>query len=150
MDIKVKGAVPSMNGHQVHYVADDPLASYTLTRPDAPNDYNPAFEEWVHPSLVDYNLIPQNTHNELIQNQGLPTSFMQIQSVADGSEWYKNNSKYPDLVCDMLARYEWGDLRYTTKKEFKNLKKKTKRKKKPKPTFTVKRGPVIVDFPWKY
>ena len=52
------------------------------------------------------------------------------------------------LVCEMLARYEFGDLRYTTKKEFKNLRKKTQRKqvKRPATHLQVKRGPTIVSF----
>ena len=63
-----------------------------------------------------------------------------------GTEWYKANSKYPDEVCEMMAKYEWGDLSRTTKKEFKNIKKKTQRKKEKGPVFTVKRGPVVVPF----
>ena len=48
---------------------------------------------------------------------------------------------------EMLARYEWGDLRYTTKKEFRNLKKKTSRKgpKGPK-TIQIKKGAHFVSF----
>ena len=77
----------------------------------------------------------------------LPQSFLQISSVEEGAEWYRENSKYPDLVCDMLARYEWGDLKYTTPKEFKNMKKKRERKKKPPgPLLHVKRGPFKVVF----
>ena len=83
----------------------------------------------------------------MVKHHGLPLSYLQISTVEDGTEWYKNNSKYPDEVCEMLARYEWGDLKYTTKKEFKNLAKKTTRKKrKAKPTFVVKRGPFVVSF----
>ena len=67
-----------------------------------------------------------------------------------GTEWYKANSKYPDEVCEMMAKYEWGDLSRTTKKEFKNMKKKTAKKAKkgqgPGPALTVKRGPVVVPF----
>ena len=46
----------------------------------------------------------------------------------------------------MMAKYEWGDLRYTTKKEFKNMKKKVQRKKKNPPKIEVKRGPVMIHF----
>ena len=47
------------------------------------------------------------------------------------------NTKYPDLVCEMLARYEFGDLKNTTKKEFRNLKKRTA-KKASKPKFEAR------------
>jgi hypothetical protein len=59
---------------------------------------------------------------------------------------YKANTKYPDEVCEMMAKYEWGDLRRTTKKEFKNLKKKTERKKGKSQGLTIKRGPISVPF----
>ena len=50
----------------------------------------------------------------MVKNHGLPMSYLQIQTVEEGTEWYKANTKYPDEVCEMLAKYEWGDLKYTT------------------------------------
>ena len=61
-------------------------------------------------------------------SRGLPLSFLQVKTVEEGTEWYKATTKYPDEVCEILAKYEWGGLRYTTKKEFKNMKKKTTKK----------------------
>ena len=48
----------------------------------------------------------------------------------------------------MMARYEWGDLRHTTPKEFKNAKKRAAKKQKKPAAFhcKCKRGPVIVKF----
>ena len=34
--------------------------------------------------------------------------------MTDAQAWFKQNTKYPDLICDMLAKYEFGDLKYTT------------------------------------
>ena len=62
-----------------------------------------------------------NYTNSMVKNHGLPMSYLQIQTIEEGTEWYKANTKYPDEVCEMLAKYEWGDLKYTTKKEFRNL-----------------------------
>ena len=73
-------------------------------------------------------------------------SYLQINSVEAGTEWYKANTKYPDEVCEMMAKYEWGDLKYTTKKEFKNQRKKTERKKNKPLGLTVKKGPVVLPF----
>ena len=50
------------------------------------------------------------------------------------------------MVCEMLARYEWGDLRHTTAKEFKNAKKRTAKKAQKPPPLQVKRGPIVVKF----
>ena len=115
------------------------IMRYLINSP--PEDYNPSVVEWVEPDKVDYNMCQAEG------DVALPQSFLQISSVEEGAEWYRVNSKYPDLVCDMLARYEWGDLKYTTPKEFKNMKKKRERKKKPPgPLLHVKRGPFKVEF----
>ena len=152
MDVSIVGAAKSSDNNQVHYVATDPKASYTLTNSDVSEQYSPACIDWVSPDRVNFNVLPPEDQRDkykdsMVKHHGLPLSYLQISTVEDGTEWYKNNSKYPDEVCEMLARYEWGDLKYTTKKEFKNLAKKTTRKKrKAKPTFEVKRGPFVVSF----
>ena len=51
------------------------------------------------------------------------------------------------LLDRLIGRYEFGDLRYTTKKEFKNMRKRTQRKQTKRQTnLQVKRGPTIVSF----
>ena len=140
MEIKVKGVVNSRDNNLAYIVSDDARASYSILNPCAPADYNPSCVEWVEPEKVDYSLC--RAEGEV----ALPQSFLQINSVEQGAEWYRANSKYPDLVCDMLARYEWGDLKYTTAKEFKNQRKKRQRKVTKVATLQVKRGPVQVSF----
>ena len=140
MEIKVKGVVNSRDNNLAYIVSDDVRASYSILNPCAPADYNPSCVEWVEPEKVDYSLC--RAEGEV----ALPQSFLQINSVEQGAEWYRANSKYPDLVCDMLARYEWGDLKYTTAKEFKNQKKKRQRRATKVATLQVKRGPVHVSF----
>ncbi|SVD91677.1 uncharacterized protein METZ01_LOCUS444531 [marine metagenome] len=153
-EVQVQGVAMSNDGLQAHYVASDPRASYTLINSKVElQKYNPAFTEWVSPHKVDLNLMPpdglqQHYEKSVVKTQGLPMSFLQVQSVEEGTEWYKMNTRYPDEVCEMLAQYEWGDLRYTTKKEFKNLKKKTHRKKMKQKHMTVRRpnDPILLHF----
>ena len=140
MEVEIAGVVKTADNNQVHYVANDDRASYTLVNPKAPDDYQPQVVDWVPQCKVDYDM-PKNT-----QTQGLPQSYLQIQSVTDAQAWFKQNTKYPDLVCDMLAKYEFGDLKYTTKKEFKNLRKKINKKKSKQTTLKVKRAPVVLTF----
>ena len=143
MEIKVRGVVNSSDNNLAYIVSDDARANYSILNPEAPADYNPSVVEWVDPQKVDYNMCRAEGET------ALPQSFLQINSVEQGAEWYRANSPYPDLVCDMLARYEWGDLRYTTPKEFKNQKKKRERKVRKSvqiTTLQVKRGPVHVSF----
>ena len=153
-EVQIQGVAMSNDGLQAHYVASDPRASYTLINSKVElQKYNPAFTEWVSPHKVDFNLMPpdgllQHYEKSVVKTQGLPMSFLQVQSVEEGTEWYKMNTRYPDEVCEMLAQYEWGDLRSTTKKEFKNLKKKTHRKKVKQDHMTVRRPnePILLHF----
>ena len=147
--VQVLAVTKSSDGNQANYWATDPKASYTLLSPDA-EDYNPASVEWVSGEKLDYNLVAPESFEKkpgfVKLHGGLPMSYLQIKTVEAGTEWYKANSKYPDEVCEMMAKYEWGDLSRTTKKEFKNIKKKTQRKKEKGPGLTIKRGPVVLPF----
>ena len=104
----IVGVARSSDGKEVYYEASDPKASYVLT-----NETDRSAWEWVDSTKIDYNYLPKpgsELQNTLIANHGLPLSFLQIQTVEEGAAWYKANSKYPDLVCEMMAKYEWGDL----------------------------------------
>ena len=149
--VQVLAVSKSSDGNQANYWATDAKASYTLLSPcAAAEDYNPASVEWVPGEKVDYNLVARESFEKkpgfVKLHAGLPMSYLQIKTVEAGTEWYKANSKYPDEVCEMMAKYEWGDLSRTTKKEFKNIKKKTQRKKEKGPGLTIKRGPVVLPF----
>ena len=141
--VQVLSVSKSSDGKQANYWSSDPKASYTLVDKNA-EDYNPASVEWVPGSSVDYNLVAPESFEH--KPGGLPMSYLQIKTVEAGTEWYKANTKYPDEVCEMMAKYEWGDLKYTTKKEFKNQRKKTERKKNKPLGLTVKKGPVVLPF----
>ena len=147
--VQVLSVSKSSDGKQANYWSTDPKASYTLVDQNA-EDYNPASVEWVPGSRVDYNLVAPESFEKkpgfAKLHAGLPMSYLQITSVEAGTEWYKANTKYPDEVCEMMAKYEWGDLKYTTKKEFKNQKKKTERKKNKPQGLTIKRGPIVLPF----
>ena len=126
--VHVLSVSKSVDGNQAVYHATDPKAGYTLVSADA-EDYNPTSVEWVSGEKVDYNLVaPESFEMKPGGHAGLPMSYLQIHTVEAGTEWYKANTKYPDEVCEILAKYEWGGLRYTTKKEFKNMKKKAGKK----------------------
>ena len=143
-EIKIVGVARSDDNNEVLYVASDPKASYSLVA-----DPDKGACEWVDSSKIDYNYLPPTKHatlrNTVVEHTGLPLSYLQIDSVEQGTEWYKANSRYPDLVCEMMAKYEWGDLRYKTKKEFKNMKKKRERKGHA-PILGVRKGPIVVNF----
>ena len=99
-EVQIQGVAMSKDGLQAHYVASDPRASYTLVNAKVELEkYNPAFTEWVSGHKVDYNLMPpegleQHYSKSVVKNQGLPMSFLQVQSVEEGTEWYKKNTRY--------------------------------------------------------
>tara|TARA_R110001632_G_scaffold29690_3_gene78675 strand:- start:708 stop:1316 length:609 start_codon:yes stop_codon:yes gene_type:complete len=86
----------------------------------------------------------------------IPTSFLQIKEgeIQKGKEWYLNNDpKLPEEIAEMMARYNWGDLKYMTKKSLKNQKKKLGKKNKDigeeyglTRKVATKNNPIIVTF----
>jgi len=79
-------------------------------------------------------------------------SYMNVKNVEEGSDWYKQEfPKLPDDLCDIMARWNWGELNTLTKKKLKNDKKKIKAGKANKKTkhlynLDVKHGEFIIDF----
>jgi hypothetical protein len=70
--------------------------------------------------------------------QALPLSFFQIEygDVEAGKLWYQNHfPRLSDDVAQLLARYNFGDLKYATKKSIRNNAKKHLKKFKKQPTI---------------
>jgi len=88
---------------------------------------------------VDYS-IPPPEHlkavykDTYLENKGLPISFMSVNTVEEGEEWYRTHTRYPECFIPIMARYQWGDLKESgaikrLKRERKqNGKKKIKKK----------------------
>lgn len=88
----------------------------------------------------------------------LPLSFLQIRQgdIESGIQWYKSHyPKVPDELIEIMARYNFGDLKYATRKSIRNDFKKQKKKGLTKGAYckalqtkglTTKTGPIIVDF----
>jgi len=63
--------------------------------------------------------------------QPLPISFLQIKDgdVDAGIQWYRHHyPKVPDELVEIMARYNFGDLKYATRKSVRNSGKKLKKK----------------------
>ena len=79
-------------------------------------------------------------------------SYMSVKNVDEGAEWYKNEfPKLPDELCDIMARWNWGELDTLTKKKLKNDKKKIKagkanKKQKVLYNLEMKKGEFVIDF----
>ena len=99
---------------------------------------------------VDY-FLERSEDNIRKCKEDLPISFLMVNSVEGGKAWYLN--KYPDLLpelAELMARYNWGDLKHLTKQEFKRRKKKYQKKGKIydplAETFNIKYGKFKVEF----
>ena len=71
----------------------------------------------------------------------LPSSFLQIKEgeVEKGIDWYRRHyPKVPDELIEIMARYNFGDLKYATRKSVRNDAKKYR--KNLKRTHTSHKG----------
>jgi hypothetical protein len=79
-------------------------------------------------------------------------SYLQVKNVEEGALWYKNEfPKLSDDLCEIMARWNWGELETLTKKKLKNDKKKIKSgkpntKQKELYNLEVKKGNFLVRF----
>ena len=135
--------------------SDDTRLQYDLVdkTKKQPKDHTEDYLE--HEDSMDY-LIPRD--EEAIQKGhhcDLPISFLSIKEgeVETGKMWYLQH--YPKLseeMAELLARYNWGDMKFMTKKSAKNERKKYKKKHNKDKKITdcdkleKKEGKFIVEF----
>ena len=130
--------------------SDDPKASFDIvdTTKPVPKNYK---NHLIDLGKIDYN-IPRD--EEAIKKgiqEDLPISFLTIKEgeIDKGKEWYLNRfPKLPEPMAELMAKYNWGDLKYQTKKKIKNDKKKAiKKGKKYEPlAFKVEQGKFKITF----
>ena len=128
----------------------NPRTNYIFTKPGSDLLSPP---ELADHTKLDFDIPRDSEAIRKGHSQDLPLSFFEIQNgdIESGRRWYQG--KYPKLSDEfayLLARYNWGDLKYATKKSIRNNAKKVKKKtgKKPdiKGAFKIVREPVVVRF----
>jgi hypothetical protein len=150
MDLLYPNQRPSIVG-----VINDsnPKCEYEFVRFDKIETKHPI--EYIDANCIDY--VVKNTDKENCKlKEDMPVSFLSIKEgdIESGKMWYKHyDPKLPDELCEMLARHNWGDLKYMNKKSIKRDNKKLKKKGKDigvEMGLTIKRtdknNPIIVDF----
>ena len=114
-------------------ITDDPRLNYIVTPP--PNDLDEEVPEnmcGLCPNTVITNIDKYDYYVPLpedakVHTEPLPLSFLQIKEgdVESGIRWYKNHyPQLPDELVEIMARYNFGDLRYATRKSIRNNAKK--------------------------
>ena len=81
--------------------------------------------EYIESDKADYDIN--------VKDKQIPASFFMIKDgeIEKGKAWYlAYDPKLPEEIAEMMARYNWGDLKYMTKKSIKNQKKKLNKKNK--------------------
>jgi len=130
------------------YTNDD-KTNYLFTEPECEMSKPP---ECINPNHVDY-LVPRTDEEKRKHNQDLPMSFFQIKEgdIEAGKQWYQNKfPKLSDEFAYLLSRYNWGDLKYATKKSIRNNAKKVKKKTGGKRDIVegmvINHEPILVKF----
>ena len=131
----------------------DPRKAYEFVRFDKIETKHPI--EYVDAEKMDYTIKNIDKENCKLK-EDMPVSFLAIEEgdIETGKEWYKHyDPKLPDELCEMMARHNWGDLKYMTKKSAKNQRKKLAKKGKDLGVecgLTIKRAdknnPIVVSF----
>lgn len=117
------------------------------------------YPEHILRDKIDYNFVTQEEAEKEINSDTKDLleekvdkrnslSYMSVNSVDEGVEWYRQNfPKVPEDLLPLMARWSFGDLSEVTKKSVKNDAKRVKQGKKPKiKGLQVKKGPVVVTF----
>ncbi len=131
--------------------SDNPHMNYDFVSFDKVEKKDPV--EYIERSKCDYDL---NVKTPSGDEKKIPASFFMIKEgeIQKGKEWYLNHDpKLPEEIAEMMARYNWGDLKFMTKKSLKNKKKKLARKGKDigeeyglRMRVADKNNPIVVNF----
>ena len=126
--------------------SDNPHLNYDFVSFDKVEKKKPV--EYIEKSKVDYDM--------KVKDKNVPVSFLEIKEgeVEKGKNWYLNHDpKLPVEIAEMMAKYNWGDLKYATKKSIKNKRKKLAKKGKDVGVeygltmrTATKNNPIIVSF----
>ena len=108
--------------------------------------------EYIDPKKVDYTIHNPDKENCKLK-EDMPFSFLDIKEgeVKKGKEWYlKKDPKLPEGIAELMARYNWGDLKnMPNKKQYKNAQKKLQKKGKDilgDGKLCAKKGCFVVEF----
>ena len=144
-------------------ITDDPRLNYMIAKPD-PSEFEPLPEGvcGIAPNTstttIDkydfYVPLPDDPAVKSVHEEPLLLSFLQIKEgdIDAGMNWYRHHyPKLPDELIEIMARYNFGDLKYATRKSIRNNTKKFKKKNNnTNPDFTKgltkTEGPIVVQF----
>ena len=90
--------------------SDNPHMNYDFVSFDKVEKKEPV--EYVDKNKCDYDIITKDKHK-------IPQSFFMIKEgeIEKGTNWYLDyDPKLPNEIAEMMARYNWGDLKYMTKR----------------------------------
>eukprot|EP01050_Picozoa_sp_SAG11_P018551 SAG11_NODE_2821_length_2939_cov_35.977113_2_plen_146_part_00 len=138
-------------------VTDDPRLNYMVVTPepeaDVPEGCCGLCPNTTITNIDKYDYYVPLPKDESVHKEPLPMSFLQIKEgdVEGGIQWYRQHyPKLPDELVEIMARYNFGDLKYATRKSIRNNTKKYKKKHKESPPLCkglmTNKGKHIVTF----
>jgi hypothetical protein len=99
--------------------------------------------EWLDMDRVDYHMCFDAYKGTDLEDIGVPLSYLDVRTVAEGMEWYSRHTKMPDCMIPFLAEYHWGDDKPPKDATVGQPKKKSRAKT---PPLSVKHGVFKVAF----
>ena len=142
--------------NKAFFVTTDEKLNYCFGSAGVDKDIE--YKERVGTNNIDYNIVKQEEAVIDLREDTQPImddrvdkrnslSYMSVNSVAEGEEWYRQNfPKVPDDLYSLMARWSFGDLSEVTKKSVKNKKKKDLKKNKKPEGLQVEKGNFVVTF----
>jgi hypothetical protein len=61
--------------------------------------------EWLDMDRVDYHMCFDAYKGTDLEDIGVPLSYLDVKTVAEGMEWYSKHTKMPDCMIPILAEY---------------------------------------------
>lgn len=110
------------NGNTAMINEIDPKLSFTFGKAVDDTEYT-GIDKYDYEVPVETLNKNKEEGDKHFHKEGLPLSFINIQTEAEGIDWYmKHYPKIPEDLLPIIARYHWGEP--ITKKGVKNEKKK--------------------------
>jgi hypothetical protein len=140
-----------MNKPTAIMYTDNPKTNYAFCKPG----HRLVKPQTINEEHIDYTVPRTVGAIKKGHTQDLPISFFNIAEgdVEAGKIWYQNKfPKLPDDFAYLLSRYNFGDLKYATKKSLKNARKKSVKKTGKKEDVTkgynvkINRVPTVISF----
>ena len=134
------GFTESESGNVLFGSCSDPRMEYEIIKDPTKEEDK---VEWLDMDRVDYHMCFDAYKGTDLEDIGVPLSYLDVRTVAEGMDWYSRHTKMPDCMIPFLAEYHWGADKPPKDATVGQPKKKSRAKT---PPLSVKHGVFKVAF----